>query len=259
MTVKKIWMSPNTARNSRYGLRTLGGVLGIALLMTALAVGGTLLGLGAGLPREVFSLLVVALVTALGVYLGLRLGRRSLGDAVVFYLTQDDRLYVLDVRTLTWVGASPASQAAWAMATQEQLRRLAGTATLPAEAREICRVTRLRERRGDWVVHCQCRVPGGGTAPHTCFVVKGYEDEDLLLRQLERRQTWQGGPDLPENRTPLYIALSGGVLAVLGVLCVLSHPAVGRLPAGMYFPCLGAALAAVFALVYFCVRQSRGE
>lgn len=259
MTLKKIWMSPNTARNSRYGLRTLGGVLGIALLMTVLAVGGTLLGLVAGLPREVFSLLVVALVTALGVYLGVRLGRRSLGDAVVFYLTQDDRLYVLDARTLTGVSANLASQAAWAMDTQEQLRRLAGTATLPAQAREICRVTHIRERHGDWVVRCQCRVPGGGMAPHTFFVVKGYEDEDLLLRQLERRQSWHGGPDLPENRTPLYIALSGIALACLGVLCVLSHPAVGRLPAGMYFPCLGAAFAAVFALVYFCVRQSRGE
>ena len=37
------------------------------------------------------------------------------------------------------------------------------------------------------------------------------------------------------------------------------HIARDRLPQALYFPCLGAAFAALWALVYFVVRQRRGE
>ena len=39
MMLKQIWMSPETKQKSRYGLRTLGGILGIAVLVLVLVCG----------------------------------------------------------------------------------------------------------------------------------------------------------------------------------------------------------------------------
>ena len=43
------------------------------------------------------------------------------------------------------------------------------------------------------------------------------------------------------------------------ILCVLSHPAGAQLPHSLYFPCLGAAFAALCSAVWFGNRQGRGE
>ena len=58
MMLKQIWMSPETKRKSRYGLRTLGGILGIAALVLVLIGGGTVLGFAMGWPVEVFSVIL---------------------------------------------------------------------------------------------------------------------------------------------------------------------------------------------------------
>lgn len=75
----------DVARKSRFALRTAGGVVGIAVLMLVLVLGGTFLSLTLGLPGEVFSLWLVLGVTVLGVALALGLGRRSVQDATVFF------------------------------------------------------------------------------------------------------------------------------------------------------------------------------
>ena len=58
MELKKVWMSPDTKKKSKYGYRAVGGILGIVLLMVLLLCGGTLLSLsfmGYGCPRPVQS------------------------------------------------------------------------------------------------------------------------------------------------------------------------------------------------------------
>ena len=84
-------------------------------------------------------------------------------------------------------------------------------------------------------------------------------DEELLLRQLERRKIWAGALELAENRNPRFILLSALACAGFSALCVLSHPALARLPQEIYFPCLGAAFLSLGCLVYFVIRQRRGE
>ena len=51
MELKKIWMSPDTGRGSRFARRTVGGVLGIALLMLLLIGGGVVSGALVGLKK----------------------------------------------------------------------------------------------------------------------------------------------------------------------------------------------------------------
>ena len=100
---------------------------------------------------------------------------------------------------------------------------------------------------------------GGRFFTRTYFLVKGYEDEDELLRQLELRRRWDAELEFAESRTPLRLLICVLVFAGFAALCVLSHPAVARLPEGIYFPCLAAAFAALFGAVYFGILLRRGE
>ena len=55
MELKKVWMSPDTKKKSKYGYRAVGGILGIVLLMVLLLCGGTLLSLSLGINKNIFS------------------------------------------------------------------------------------------------------------------------------------------------------------------------------------------------------------
>lgn len=85
MKVTQIWMSMDTQEKSRYGLRTLGGIFGIAVLALSLIGGGIVLGFSMGWPMQSFSLILCVGVTALAVVLAVRLGGRSVRDAAVFF------------------------------------------------------------------------------------------------------------------------------------------------------------------------------
>ena len=91
------------------------------------------------LPREGFSLFLVCAVTALMVALALRVGWRSVGDATVFFLTREDRLYVMDVRDLFPRGHHMINYVAGTVKVQEYLRALAREPRLPAQAEEVAR------------------------------------------------------------------------------------------------------------------------
>lgn len=258
MMLKQIWMSPETKRKSRYGLRTLGGILGIAALVLVLIGGGTVLGFAMGWPAEVFSVILCVGITSLGVLLAVRLGRRDVGDATVFFLTEEDRLFAMDARRLSYHGGNVISYAEGTLETQSFLRTLAKAPGIPAGADEILRVEQIKENPSDYALVCRVRHPNRQVIRRTYFLVKGMEDQELLLRQLERRE--QGaGVEGTENRKPFYILLSGLICCGFGVLCVLSHPAVDQLPQSIYFPCLGAAFAALCCTVWFGIRQYRGE
>ena len=98
---------------------------------------------------------------------------------------------------------------------------------------------RIRENRSHYALVCQVRHPNRRMVRRTYFLVKGLEDQELLLRQLERRKSWENDLDAAENRNPFFILLSSLACGGFVLLCVLSHPAVARLPQDIYFPCLG--------------------
>lgn len=259
MELKKVWMSPETEKKSRYGYRTVGGILGIVLLVTALLFAGTFLSLSLGLPQQSFSMILVLFGTAIGIVLAARLGRQGMQDAMIFFLTENDRLWIMDARGLSYHGRGFWGFALGAMETQAFLRIQGQQPFLPNGADEILRVLNIKENSSHYAVRCQLRHPNKRMIRHTYFLVKGIQDEEMLLQELERRKTWENTLEPTENRNPLYILLSGLVFAACVTMCVLSHPAVARMSGEIYFPCMGASLVALYFLLYFIVRQRRGE
>ena len=259
MAVKQVWMSQNTRKKSRYGLRTMGGILGIVMLALVLILAGTQLRFYMGWPSELFSVILCLGVTALMVVLAVRLGWRSADDATVFFLTQEDQLFVLDARFLADYGIGFPSYVSTIRKTEKFLHKLANSPDLPAQANEILRVEKIKENFTHYALVCQVRLPSQRVVRRTCFLAKRLENLQELLLQLERRESWQNSPELAQNRNPVYIFLSVLACGGFSALCVLSHPAVAQLPQGIYFPCLAAAFGTLCCGVWFAVRQHRGE
>lgn len=137
MQIKQVWMSPDTRDRRPYGLRLLGGMLGIAGLIVLIILGGTAIFFYLGLPQKMGALALVLGATALGTVLALGLGRRAVQDATMFFLTGDDRLFAMDARALSDHGHDVLGYAKGAMETQKFLQCLAEQPYIPAGADEI--------------------------------------------------------------------------------------------------------------------------
>ncbi len=302
MELKKVWMSPDTKKKSKYGYRAVGGILGIVLLMVLLLCGGTLLSLSLGINKKASSLILLTAVSALGIGLAVLLGRRSIRDATIFFLTENDRLWVMDARGLSnhgngflgfavgtmetqaflrrqgrqpfipnltendrlWVmdarglsnhGNGFLGFAVGTMETQAFLRRQGRQPFIPNRADEILKVLNIKENRSHYAVRCQVRHPDTHVTRCTYLLIKGDPDEDMLLRGLERRKTWENAWEPDGNWNLLYILLGGLAFAACVTMCVLSHPAVAVMSGELYFPCMGASLAAFCVFLYFIIRQ----
>lgn len=259
MTVKKIWMPPTAGRKNRYAVTTLGSILGIALLMLLLIAGGITLSFALSLPREITAVVLCLGVTLLGVGLALCAGRRSVQEATVFFLTQDDKLYVLDARQFPYQDYRAAGYVANAAKTQQFLQNLAEKPFLPAAASEIRKVESMRENRTHYALRCQVCRPHRPVMCHTYLLVKGYEDETALRHELMRRESWETALEPKENRNPFFLFLSGLFFCFFVAGCLLSHPAFQQWPQALYYPFLLAAFVAFFFIIYFLIRQRRGE
>lgn len=260
MDLKKVWMSPNTSQKCHYARRTLGSIVGIVVLMLLLICGGTLLSFYMSWPRELFSIILCLGVTLLAVYLAAMVGRRSVQDATAFFLTENDRLYIMDARRLSdYRHGGIWGYTTGTLETQRFLKKMAEEPFLPAGADEILKVERVKENGSHYTVRCQIRHPNRHVVKRTYLLVKGYEEEEYLLQQLERRKTWEDALEPVENRNPLYMMISIVLFVVFTTLCAMSHPVLAKLPENLYFPCLGADFIVFCCMVYFIIRQRRGE
>ena len=259
MEIEKAWLSTETGKKSRYGYRTIGGILGIVLLMVLLLLGGTFLSRSLGIDKKVCSLILLFAVSVLGIGLVALMSRRAIQDATIFFLTENNRLWVMDARNLSKHGDGFLGFAVSAMETQAFLRKQVHQSFVPDRADEILKVLGIKENHNHYAVRCQVRHPDKSVTRCTCFLIKGIPEEEQLLREFARRRTWENMLEVAPNRKPLYILLSGMVFAVCVLVCVLSHPAIAVLSDEIYFPCMGAAFVAFCFLFYFIIRQHRGE
>ena len=184
-------------------------ILGIVLLMVLLLCGGTLLSLSLGINKKAFSLILLTAVSALGIGLAVLLGRRSIRDATIFFLTENDRLWVMDARGLSNHGNGFLGFAVGTMETQAFLRRQGRQPFIPNRADEILKVLNIKENRSHYAVRCQVRHPDTHVTRCTYLLIKGDLEEDMLLRELERRKTWENALEPDGNWNLLYILLGG--------------------------------------------------
>lgn len=259
MKLKKVWMSPETKKKSHFFLGTTGVILGIVLLTVLLIFTGSILIEILGLSKKVFSLFLCIGVTILGVYLAIKTGQRSLQNTTVFFLTEEDRLFVLDVRTLVCCGNDFISYQKASGKIQTYLRKLSQKPFLPRDAHEIIKVNFIKENRNSYVLNCQIKYQESFIEEQTFFLIKGYEEEELLLYQLERRKTWENTIEPPARKTLFYIMFSCLGMVLCGGVCALSHPMVEKLPQEIYFPFLALAYIFFSFFIYFIVRYRRGK
>ena len=187
------------------------------------------------------------------------MGYRGMQDATIFFLTENDRLWVMDARGLSSHGDGFLGFAISSMETQAFLRRQGKQPFLPKGADEILKVLSIKENRSHYAFRCQACHSDRHVVRRTYFLVKGIQDEQMLLQELERRKTWENVLEPAENRNPLYILLSGAAFIFCVILCILSHPSVARMSGEIYFPCMGASMVTFCFLLYFIIRQHRGE
>ncbi len=182
-----IWISSRNQERRRIPLGAAGSVIGIAALVTALTVAGTILSLRWGAPQVVLTALCLCL-TALAAILARRAGRRSAGDALVFFL-EDGRLYALDVRQLTRYRRGVLGYLQSSAETCRRLERIRRGEVPRDGAEELQRVESLEEKAGEYVIRCRVIHGNGHPGTRTYRLEKGaYRDQDRLLRELERRQ-----------------------------------------------------------------------
>ena len=165
----------------------------------------------------------------------------------------------MDARGLSNHGNGLLGFAVGTMETQAFLRRQGRQPFIPNRADEILKVLNIKENRSHYAVRCQVRHPDTHVTRFTYLLIKGDPDEDMLLRELERRKTWENALEPAGNWNLLYILLGGLALAACVTMCVLSHPAVAVMSGELCFPCMGASLAAFCVFLYFIIRQRRGE
>lgn len=259
MQIKQVWMSPDTRDRRPYGLRLLGGMLGIAGLIVLIILGGTAISFYLGLPQKMGALALVLGATALGTVLALGLGRRAVQDATMFFLTGDDRAFRHGCPgpVGSWPRCAGLCQGRHGNA--KFLQCLAEQPYIPAGADEILLAKEVRTYRRCHVLRCLVRHPNRQVVPKTYILPKGYAQEKALLCQLEGRRDPDPGPEPDLAPQTFLLLLSSLSLVALIGLCVLSHPAVARLPQAIYFPCLALALFAFYGMVYCIIRRRRGE
>lgn len=266
----KIWISENLKKKNLYAARVLLPVLGSLLLVICLITGSIFLGAYLDLPMEILSFAVCISATVLLIWTAVGNGRRSLRDSLVFCQDRNGDIYISDVRKYSAFRRGILGFVSMAFKTQKVLNNmlspggvlekyLSQERSLQGLEPRILSVEKIRENRMTYSMICHVELPGNRLSRQTYVFSKGYDNEKELLHELELLTASSVHAEVHENRNPAYIILSTVVLILFVILCVCSHPAIALLPAGIYFPCLGAAFLTVFFLVWFAVRQHRGE
>lgn len=254
-------MSPQTDGKNRFAIRMIVGIIGIVILAIILVLGVTVLTIYTDEYKEMVSLISCILSVALLIFLSVRLGRSFQRDAMIFCKDGEDRLFVMDARQAVqyrrgifgYIGMMGDIQKRLEVLKQQIERENA----LPIGAVEIQKVDGIQEHSNCYALTCQVRYQNGRTGKRTYILIKGYEYEGELLRLLERKQLFE--VELKENRNPFFILLSLSIMIIFLLLCVLSHPYNAQLDESFYFPCLGIASAALCSMIYFIIKNRRGE
>lgn len=266
----KIWISENLKKKNHYTAGILLPLLFGLILVFCLIFGSILLGFALNLPMELLTFAVCIIATAFLIWAAAEAGRRSLRDALIFCQDRDVEIYVIDARKYISFQRGLPGFISMLFKTQKILNNLISPGgvlekylsqkeSLRGLEPRILSVKKIKENRKSYSMICHVETPARRPSRQTYVFSKGYDREKELLHALELFCSRSIHAEVHENRNPAYIILSSVILVLFVVLCICSHPATALLPAGIYFPCLGAAFLSVCCPVWFAVRQHRGE
>ena len=260
----KIWTSPKTsAPKSHYAWRSFGSILGKLLFALFLLAGSVFLALRPNAPKEVILTLSCVIITGLILWLAIGAGRRRQLDSTIFWLDSRDQLFVLDVRQTVPYNKGILGYFTMNRDIQKNIetvkRQLQEGFSPWDESAQILQVEKIQEYSRYYILVCKAELGTGARCRLTYLLGKGWPNEQELLFILERKRFQENAFEPKANRTPFRIFLSALAFLCLGAVCVLSHPAVGKLSQEIYFPCLGLSLIPLYSLIYFLVKHHRGE
>lgn len=255
----KVWMAPQAKRKNYYVFCAAAGTAGIVLTGILLAAAAGIWTAAADAYKAEISLFSCILITTAVIFLAVRLGNRLHKTAMMFIKDDRERLYVIDAAQTARYRRGFLSRAREIQKTIRRATRQIEENVLPEEAAEIQNVYHIKEGVRRCALVCKICLPSGAEVKRTYIISKGYGEEETLLRLLEKKKVWYKGLEGKVSKNPAGIRFSLAALALLILLCVCSHPYAGILPREMYYPCLGAASAALYVLIYFIIRHRRGE
>ena len=265
----KIWMSQKTKSNKNYAARTILPIFGCIFLCIVLTFISIPLADRLGWSMEAVSGILVLGITILLVWLAVRIGLNSGRDSLIFCQDENHRLFVINAAAFTSYRRGAIGFAAMASQTQktlEQLKRsgmlermMAQEQSLSKIAQEILWVETIKTNPNSHSVICQIQDPNGNRRRGTYILLPGYDREEELLLALQMKAAARPQWEVKPNRNPLWIFISAFVLAADIILCVLSHMDVALLPGMLYYPCLIFALVPLYTLLYFMIKNVRGE
>ena len=197
--VMRIWTSSDTMGKKHYALCMIGGILGIVLLAMILICAGIYVGFHERWQMEEISLVLCLGVTAICVGLAYWLGQQSWRNRLIFCLDDEDRLFMVEAGKYVRVGSGLAAYISLASGTQKEIRELTApggllergmgrTGSLTGQEPQIVSVEQIREREKSYRVVCRLKYPNQGEGKRTYAIMKGYEDENGLIWELERRR-----------------------------------------------------------------------
>lgn len=197
--VMRIWTSSDTMGKKHYALCMIGGILGIVLLAMILICAGIYVGFHERWQMEEISLALCLGVTALCVGLAYRLGQQSLKNRLIFCLDEEDRLFVVEAGKYIRTGSGLTGYISLAHRTQKEIgeltapgglleRGMSREGSLSGQEPQIISVEQIREREKSYRVVCRLKYPNQGEGKRTYAIMKGYEDENGLIWELERRR-----------------------------------------------------------------------
>ncbi len=264
----KIWMSEKIKYKNHYALKQILSIIGCVLLAVLLIIGGTVTSLKIGWSIRIASVMICIVGTLLLVIMCIRIGRVGSRDAVIFLQNEARELFVIDVRKNVRIRKGLLGFFLMLNDTQKVLEQIKNEQLLGNNMSpkirftdmgiRILSVENMKELSSKFFVVCNVNYPNGRTAKHTYLVDDAYENKDELLLNLEHMQVFKE-TDMLDNKNGIKIFMSILVLIGLSAVCYYSHPEVAALPQAVYFPALGAVGIAIYFVLYFIIKNRRGE
>ena len=186
----KMWAAADPMQAKRYTAVHVAGILGIGAVTVTLSLLQGILYIWLGM-TEMMSLFFCLLTVALVLWLALLVRRYSRRNSLFFCLDEQDRLFAVDVLQMMRPRKGLVGYGEMALEVQRGIELLREQVlvqkTVPARAELILSVERLKEKEKDCVLVCRVQNVDGREYRRRWMIVRGYEEEEILLWQLRRR------------------------------------------------------------------------